>query len=89
MVRMSRFDAYNMEEIGLNKLTSYGGKKVHLDVWMHRHSHPWYLVGKLRQMRVGDDGFSRSIFKSGGAQVSCSFGARMNSTGDCIMFDNE
>ena len=89
MIRMSRFDGYMMEEIGLNKLTTYSGKKVHLDVWMHRHSSPWYLIGKLRQMRVGDDGFSRSIFKSGGTQVSCSFGAKMNSSADCIMFDNE
>jgi hypothetical protein len=89
VLRMSRFDAHKMEEIGLNKLTTYSGKKVHLDVWMHRHSHSWYLVGKLRQMRVGDDGFSRSIFKSGGNQVSCSLGARMNSIADCIMFDND
>jgi hypothetical protein len=87
--RMSRFDAYQMEEIGANKLTTISGKKVHLDVQMHRHTHPWYLIGSLRQMRVGDDGFSRSIFKSGVNQVSCSLGANLNSQSDNIMFDNE
>ena len=89
VLRMSRFSAHNMESSALAKLTSYSGKRVHMDVWTHRHSYPWYLLGKLRQIRVGDDGYSRTTLKSGGNPKTHTLGARLNAIADCMMFDNE
>jgi hypothetical protein len=89
--RISRFSAHSIHNGGGGKLTTRTGKRVHMDVWMYLHSNPYYLIGPLRQMRVGQDGFGQStLMSSDGLTVkSYSAGRHLNSACDLLMFDND
>ena len=85
-----RLSSYHVARQYGGDLTTPSGTRVHLDIALKVGENPNYFLGKIRQIRAGQDGISGTILKDGaGAVKSITWSISSNSAGDVIAFDNE
>ena len=88
--KVSRVCNYSISQQYGGDLTTPSGTRVHLDIPLRVAENPNYFLGRLRQIRAGQDSISGTILKNGaGAVKSILWSISGNAVADAIAFDNE
>jgi len=87
---VSRMCNYSISQQYGGDLTTASGTRVHLDIPLRVSQNPNYFLGRLRQIRAGQDSISGTILKNGAGQTkSILWSISGNSVADAIAFDND
>tara|TARA_R110002020_G_scaffold50716_1_gene143018 strand:+ start:3684 stop:4871 length:1188 start_codon:yes stop_codon:yes gene_type:complete len=88
--KVSRMCNYSISQQYGGDLTTPSGTRVHLDIPLRVAQNPNYFLGRLRQIRAGQDSISGTILKNGAGVVkSILWSISGNAVADAIAFDNE
>jgi hypothetical protein len=88
--KVSRVCNYTISKQYGGDLTTPSGTRVHLDIPLRVAESPNYFLGRLRQIRAGQDCISGTILKNGAGVVkSILWSTSGNAVADAIAFDND
>jgi len=88
--KVSRVCSYTISKQYGGDLTTPSGTRVHLDIPLRVNENPNYFLGRLRQIRAGQDSISGTILKNGADAVkSILWSISGNAVADAIAFDND
>ena len=87
---VNRIAKFNVTQQYAGDLSTISGKRVHLDIPVKLHENPYYFLGSLRQIRVGQDTVCGTTIKDGsGATKSILWTPDASVASNAIAFDNE